>query len=77
MSGTPKYDPKVLTPTSKPMKKSTFVTSLEIQRQERISSMQPSKEQLSFSSFLDLYPEQLKKNFNKIPLRKETTDKMQ
>ena len=56
MSGTPNHNPKVETPPVKPMKKSTFVTEMEMQRQERISSIQPSKNQLSFSSFLDLYP---------------------
>lgn len=56
MSGTPKYNPKVETPPPRPMKKSTFVTELEMQRQERISSIEPSRKQLSFSTFLDLHP---------------------
>ena len=77
MSGTPKYNPKVETPPPRPMKKSTFVTELEMQRQERISSMEPSKRQLSFSTFLDLYPENSKGNFYKSHLRREDGDKMQ
>lgn len=73
MSRTPKHNPKNETPHERPMKKSSFVTEMEMQRQERISSIHPSKRELSFSTFLDLYPDQSKGNFLKPHFRKETT----